>query len=467
MLQLQNFVRAVVFGLGTPVALSAQLTLADALRRADAGATANRLAAGNTAATSAQRLMTLRGVLPTVRVEGGYLRTTDPIDAFGTRLKQRELAEADFDPRRLNFPNAVGNYTGAVVAEQPLINADGWMARRATAHAANASASAAEWTRLSTRVDVIRAYFGAVLATEQIAVLEAASTAAQAHVRQAEAMVRAGMATKSDALLAAVKAGDVEAQRVEAESNAAIARRQLALLIGRGTSSDTVLPPRLPSSAAVRRLALDDTLDALSNARADVEAARMSADAARADVQRARSTYLPRLNAFARYDWNSPQRVYGGERSWTLGVLASWSLFDGASQLAETQAASARLEIATAAASGAVDLARLETERALFTLRSALVRLELAERSVTQSAEAHRIVTRKYEGGLATVAELLDAAAVETQSDLAFSNARFATIVATAERRRALGRDPGTLTQLENGAVATGATRGSLGEIPR
>ncbi|HEX6051521.1 MAG TPA: TolC family protein [Gemmatimonadaceae bacterium] len=452
--------RLIAFALALTVVsgrASAQLTLAEALRTADRAAYANRMAGANAAAADAQRLAPLRGVLPAVRLEGGYLRTTDPIGAFGTRLKQREIGESDFAPSRLNFPNAIGNYTAGVVAEQPLLNADSWLARRATARGASASESSAEWTRLSTRADVIRAYYGAVLAAERVTTLDAAAKAAQAHVRQAESMVRAGMATKSDALLAAVKAGEVEAQRIEARSDAEIARRQLALVIGSSANVDPTLPATLPSSRSIRQVTEGDTLDAASGARADVDAARLGVDAARANVQRARSLYLPRLNAFARYDWNSPQQLYRGERSWTVGILASWSPFEGGAQLAETQAAAAKLELATAAADAAIDQARLETQRSLASLRSALARLDIAERAVAQSAEAHRIVGRKYDGGLATVVELLDAAAAETATALALSNAKFAAVGAAADRRRALGRDPGSLAVLDSASNVAGA----------
>ena len=437
--------------------ISAQLTLGEALRTADGAAYANRIAGANAGAANAQRLAPLRGILPGVRFEGGYLRTTDPIGTFGTELKQREIEPSDFVPSQLNYPDAITNYAAAVVLEQPLFNADSWLARRAAVHGANASQSTVEWTRLSTRADVVHAYYGAVLAAERVATLEASSKAAQAHLRQAEAMVRSGMATKSDALLAAVKAGEVEAQRIEAQSDAETARRQLSLLIGLTAKEDPSLPAVLPSTNAIRAAAASDTLDEQPSGRADLDAARLGVDVARADVRRARSLYLPRLNGFARYDWNSPQQLYGGVKSWTFGVLASWSPFEGGSHLSETQAAAARFELATAAADAAVDQARLETQRSLASLRSALARLDIAERAVAQSVEAHRIVARKYEGGLATVVELLDAAAVETGAALALSNARFATISATAHRRRALGRDPGTLTVLERDANVAGA----------
>ena len=444
-----------VAALAWSTALPAQLTLAGALRTADRDAYANRVASAAANTANARRRTPLRGVLPSVRFEGGYLRTTDPIGAFGTRLKQREIAQSDFDPGRLNYPTAIGNYTAGVVVEQPLLNADSWLGRRAAGYGDSRGQSAAEWTRLSTLVDVIRAYYGAVLATERLTTLNAAAEAAQAHLRQADAMVRAGMATKSDALLAAVKAGDVEAERIEARSDATTARRQLAVMIGLGASAEPAVPARLPPVASIQQLAATDAVDLPSRPRADVDAARSGVGAARTNLQRARSLYLPRLNAFARYDWNSPQHAYGGEKSWTVGVLASWSPFDGASQSAEAQLASAGLELATADADAASDQARLETQRSLASLQAALARLDIAERAVAQSIEAHRIVTRKYEGGLATVVELLDAATVETQSNLALSHAQFIAITAVADRRRASGLDPGTLTSLDAAPAIT------------
>jgi len=69
---------------------------------------------------------------------------------------------------------------------------------------------------------------------------------------------------------------------------------------------------------------------------------------------------------------------------------------------------------------------------------------------VAQGSEAHRIVAKKYAGGLATVAELLSAAALETQTRLGLSDARYQAIVADAAARQAAGADLMALTVLEN-----------------
>lgn len=440
----------------------AQLTLRDAFHRADQAAYGNRIAAGAAGAQRAQTLAPLKGILPNVRLEAGYVRTTDPIGVFGSTLRQRVVTQASFDPRRLNYPSATGNYQGGVVVEQPLFNADAWIGRTAAVHAYDASRATEEWTRLSTRVDVVRAYYGAILATERVATLQAAAAAAHAHVAQAEAMVRQGIVTKSDALLASVRAGEVDAQLAEAEGSAATAGRQLAVLLGGdgASRSPDLAVRRLPSTNRIVAEVSNDTSSLAPRPRADVSAASDGLAAARDDANRARSTLLPRINGFARYDWNSPARLYTGDRNWTVGVMASWSLFAGASEMADMKATVARAAAAGAQAEAATANARLEAEQTRTALAVALKRLDIAERAVTQSAEAHRIVGRKYEGGLATVVELLDAQAVETQSALSLSQARWSAIAAAAERRRALGLDPATLAALDD--TATVAAHASL-----
>jgi outer membrane protein TolC len=408
------------------------------------------------AAQEAATLTPLRGILPSTRFEAGYIRTTDPIGAFGTLLRQRVIGQDDFDPSRLNYPAVASNYTGAVVLEQPLFNADALAGRRAARRASQAAEASTEWTALSTRVDIVRAYYGATLAREKVATLSVSVRAAREHVRRAEAMARNGLVTSSDALLAAVKAGDVEAMLVEAEGDAANAILALATAMGNPTDTSFALPSTLPGSEAVRRIA-NDALQASDVAalRADVRAARAGAEAADADALRARSLYLPRLNAFARYDWNSALRPFGGDNNWSAGVMASWAPFSGAAEIAEARATEGRSRAADAMREGAEARARLEVQQTARTLQVALARLDIAERAVRQSAEAHRIVARKYEGGLAAVVELLDASAAETQSRLALAAARHGLVVSSAERRKALGLDPGAIDVLDGAVAAT------------
>jgi outer membrane protein TolC len=432
-----------------PGPLAAQtISLREALARAAEGAFANRSAAGDARARAAAASASLRGVLPAVRLEGGYTRTTDPLGAFGFRLRQRAVTPEAFDPARLNYPDAIGNVAAGAVVEQPLFNADALFGRRAALRAADAASASEAWVRSGTQVGVIGAYYGAVLAHETVQALDTAFASALAHQRQAESMHRNGVVTRSDALLAAVRAAEVEARLIGARGDSSLSGARLALAIGAPLDSVGIQAVRLPDVPLVRAF-LTAPLPAEVE-RPDVRAARLGLDAARADARRASALFLPRINAFGRLDWNAAGTPFGGDESWTAGVMVSWSPFSGGAELAEGRAARARRESAEAMAEAAGAQAQLDVRSAETRAAVALARMDLAERAVAQSIEAHRIVARKYEGGVASVTELFDAAAAETGARLAFAEARYQAIMAAAERLRARGGDVSAIVTLED-----------------
>ncbi|NNG15005.1 MAG: TolC family protein [Gemmatimonadales bacterium] len=428
--------------------LNAQnLTLAEAFERADQSAYSNRMAEGEIQARSGDKTSALAGILPTLRAEGGYAKTTDPLGAFGTVLRQRAVTPAAFDPAALNHPATQSSYAGGLVVEQPLFNADAWLGRAAASSATAATVAHGRWTWETVRADVVRAYFGAILAGFRVKTLEAASRAAHEHARQAELMVANGMVTRSDALLASVRAGEVDAELATARGARANARRELALLLGAPAIATVALAERLPSPTRIRSVIEPGSL--VEGERSDLAAARHAWDAARRDVWRARSRYLPRFNSFARYDWYAANGIFAGEASWTIGVMAVWTPFAGASEIGDMQAAKGREATARARAEAAEHRAMVEMARHQTEVEVALARLAIAERAVEQSRDAHRIVSRKYEGGLATVVELLDAQATETSTELGLSHAQYQVIVAEADRRKAHGLSIASLIALE------------------
>ena len=463
-----SLVAAAALALPGLAAAQSPLRLADALAEADRRAFANRQATANAASDRARAALPLKGVLPSARIEGGFVRTTDPIGAFGTTLRQRAVSPAAFDPARLNDPAPVNNVTGGLVLEVPVFNADALTGWRAAKSAADASEAMADWTSVSTRAMVVKAYYGAVLAEEKAAMLAQAKRAADAAVRQVESMVRQGLVTKADQLQASVRAGDIEAQLLAAGNDALTARQQLAMLLGRSDTTPVTLPAALPSDSVVRAFARVSARPAggtsSATGRDDVRAAQLGARAATADRQRAAATLLPRVNGFARYDYNSPATLYAGKPNWTVGVMGSWSLFGGASELADMAGASARARSARAGEEAAQVNARVEADAAARAVTLATQRLDLAISAAAQSREAHRLVEKRYAGGLATIAELLGAETAATGAALAEAAARYALIDALAQHRRAIGADPGELAHIDMPSPAS--TNDSRNEDP-
>jgi outer membrane protein TolC len=275
-------------------------------------------------------------------------------------------------------------------------------------------------------------------------------------------MLNQGLVTKADALQASARATDVESQLLAARSDELTASQQLSLLLGRSTRDPVAMPVQLPADAPVRALAVRDTLTitdqsgestrvtTLVASRADVRAANAGVRAASADRLRAGSTLLPRVNSFARYDWNDPTSLYSGRKNWTIGVMASWSLFGGGSELADLAGATAREASAKAGQEAALAQGQFEADASRRAVVVALQRLDLATRVAEQSREAHRLVEKRYAGGLATIAELLGAESQATGAALAHAAARYTLIDAIATHRRAIGADPAELAILDN-----------------
>jgi outer membrane protein TolC len=426
------------------------LSLSAAFAEADGRAYSNRLSTARREVAAAARLTTLRGILPSLQAEAGWMRSTDPLSAFGFTLRQRMVSQLSFDPNSLNNPAAISNVGGSVVLSLPVFNADAWLGRSAAGRIEDAAEAEEHWTQSDTRLQVVRAYYGGILAGTRVASLEEGLAAARSHVRRAELLHEQGLVTRSDVLLASVGAGKAETQLLAAQGEASLAVTRLAIVLGAPNDTTLVLPRTLPSVANVSALPSTKTE---TQPRADVEAARLSSEAATLDVRRATALLLPRIGSFARYDWNHPTSLIGGKPSWTVGIVASVSLFGGASELAERRRAQAQAKTATAMADALDARAQLEEREWRNELEVAVARLAIAERAVNQSAEAHRIMTRKYEGGLATITELLDTSTQEIASHLERDAAIYDVIVAAAAWRLAAGGRVTDLTVLDrNGA---------------
>lgn len=427
---------------------SQQLTLASALQQADATGYANRASRAQAESERAHALGSLEGILPTVRFETGVITTTDPLGAFGFLLSERAVTSAAFDPAVLNEPGARSNWNSAVVMQMPLLNADAWTRRSASRAGAHAADETSEWTRTTTRLRVVQAYYGARLAAEVMRTLGAAQAAANTHVHEVASRLEQGLVTRSDLLLAQLRVGETDAQLIAARAGETIARRELALVLGAPNDTAYSLRDSLPSSQRIRELA--ESLSAAPPARtADVAAACSSADAATRDLTRATQRILPRVNGFARYDWNDASTPTHGSGAWTVGVRASWTPFSGFAELSDVRGARARATAAQTMAEAAEAEASLRLSASEREVTVALARLTIAERAVDQGSEAHRLVARQYAGGLAGITELLGAQAMETQTRLGLAQARVALITAIAARQLARGSDPAAIAALE------------------
>jgi outer membrane protein, multidrug efflux system len=215
---------------------------------------------------------------------------------------------------------------------------------------------------------------------------------------------------------------------------------QLSILVGRAPGP---IPTGSTLDAAVAAVVVPDsvTADVLLR-RPDVRRADRELAAATNRIGLALGTRLPRIVVTGQYGSQTPNskdlftkgsEVYGVQ----LGL--SMPLFDGGRGKANVEAARARAEQARARYEKIVLTAMGETADALVGVRTNRDQLAALSTQAIALRDALRLAQRRYEGGIASYLEVLDAQRSLFAAELALTSARRQYLVATVQLYKAIG----------------------------
>ena len=386
-----------------PVA-AASLTIEDAIRAAWADAPSLRASSALAQAARADADRARDARLPTVSLSARAIRTDEPMAAFGLRLDQARIGAADFDPRRLNDPAAVGAVGGGVTLSVPVFAGGRLVAGQRAARAA-AGAQAADDTqrRMEVAAAVVEAYFGAQAAEEGVRYADDLL----AHASETERFVRErnaqGLVLDADLSRASAFRAQAQAERALAEQRRASARSALALLAGDDAArAELATPVSAPGPHALAGGAPPEH-------RPDLRAARLRSDAAREGVAAARGGLLPALFAQASAETMRTPALDEGA-SWTaVGLVLRWDLSLGDAD--GVRAASARARAADEALAWRRREAAREVGEADRAVDTADARVRAAEEAVSASESARSLRAARHRQGLLPLTDVLDAEA--------------------------------------------------------
>jgi outer membrane protein TolC len=158
---------------------------------------------------------------------------------------------------------------------------------------------------------------------------------------------------------------------------------------------------------------------ALAN-RPDLKRIASEEAAQRQSVSMAKSSFGPRVNAFAGWEMDNPTFVAGGGgNNWLGGIEVQFDIFQGGAKRAELTRQRALEEKVVAMKQSASDAVRLEVRRAYYETDANRQQIEVARAAIAQAQESLRINRDRYDSGLITITDLLSAedAARRTQTD--------------------------------------------------
>jgi len=431
-------IRLCVLGSGAAAQNLAPLRLSVDEARMRAVAASHRLAEARARAAAADDAVAVRDAAdrPIVAFQGSYTRTN--------HVTEFVVPTSTGMPRVL-YPDAPDNYRTRMDLQWPIYSGGRTdaleRAARAEASAASGDVAAAQ---SDLRLEVTRAFWALVTARATSDVLARSLTRADAHLGDVRERFKAGLVPPNEIASAEAQQARQRMLLIEAQNQRALASAELARLLGvdllqpiepvEPLALPPVAPPPLPGLLAEAR--------AMRHERRSLEQRIEAADFQRVAADAGRR---PTVAVTGGFDYSRPNlRIFPiAERwddSWDAGIAVRWPLWDGGRARTEATQAGRLVDAARQRLAEFDSVLALEVQQRLLELDSGRAAIAAADEAARAAAEARRVVTERYQAGVATQTEILDADVALLQAELDRTRTFAAVRLAEARLERALGR---------------------------
>jgi outer membrane protein len=369
-----------------------------------------------------------------------FTRGNNPVYVFGSLLTQRQFTASDFALNALNAPLPLDNFLTQFTGSVPLY--DGGQISRRIRDArlqAETAAQQKQRTRQEVIFQVIEAYTRFLLAQESVRVAEASVAMTKSDLHRAQARLQQGIAVSSDVLSAQAQVAQAEEDLLSAQNSEAVAHAALNVAMGLAEDAPSRIAGRLSETQfSAGELAERD--QAALRLRPDLAGAQLGQQRATNAAGLARAAFLPQISLFS--SWETANQTFAGlgGHNWTAGATLTFNIFDGGRNAARLAAAHAKQRQAADELSSLIASVRLQVREAYSNLVTAGKRIEVARAAVSQARDSLRILQNRYDAGLITITDLLQAETARTRAEENYLNAIFDYRVSYAALELATGQ---------------------------
>ena len=342
---------------------------------------------------------------PRLYLAGNYAYTDNPTQAFMMTLNQRNLnmTSPGFDP---NDPEATDNTRLTLGLKYRLYNGGTNVISIEMAEVGKeAHESQLRAVRNELIYQVTRGYYGVLRAQAFVQVQEESIRSLEENLRVAAERYKAGSAVKTDVLNLEVKLAQAREDLIQATNGVQLAIASLNTAIG----SDLVLPEGLqaPESMDMDKMPAPLNYADIEN-RPELSTTRKMAAIKEHSYKKSRHSNYPTLDAYGSYDVDTGD-LEAFKDSYLVGVVAEWEFFSGFQGSNKNKSARAEWQAAKHEEQKVYNNLRLDLHQAYLKSLEAWQRLQVTHKSVESAAEALRITSEQYKGGVADITILLTA----------------------------------------------------------
>ena len=414
-----------------------QLTLRQAINQALGQSPEAAIARAGNQDAKAGAAMARTALLPQLGFTEDISRGDDPVYVFGSKLRQHQFTQADFDVNALNRPQPIGNFSTRFSGS--------WMAfdsfktqkqiHRADLFKQSASSSAMAVDQQIV-IRVVGAYQQVLYAQRAVDVAQHEHETAAALLNSVDDHVKAGLAVESDRMLAQVNIAERKQELIAAQGDLELAWASLREAMGAPDLKEAELKPIEPHTFP--QGALDEEIATAVKTRPDLMALGQAQSAQESAVSAAKSEFGPRVSAYGNWEEDRTSFAGSGGNNWVAGMQINMDIlpFGKRAQLARESAAKQKIDAQVAATRQHL---RLQVSQAHIHRKTAELSLETARAAMSDSAESLRILKNRYSAGLANITDLLRAEDAERESQSNYWHAVYGNAMAYSELLYATG----------------------------
>lgn len=260
-------------------------------------------------------------------------------------------------------------------------------------------------------------YFNMLNATNMKALRQESVDRLQAHLDNVIAQYNVGIVARADVLRSEVELANAKQDYITASNQYDVAEATLNNIIGTPLGTTLLLKDRLQYEPYENDMAY--CLACSEQHRPELKQAEYGVDAAEAALVVARSGHMPKINAVAGNYWGgTDESNWPGDDNdhWSVGVTASMNIFDSGVTWSKIHAAQEALVQAKENQRQIKDAVELEVRTDYLSMREAEKRISTAQVAVASAEEDYHIAVVRYQAGVGTNIDVMDAQEALTQA---------------------------------------------------
>lgn len=304
-----------------------------------------------------------------------------------------------------------------------------------------ASKLSTENDKIAIAYNVAQAYNNLFKANQSIKVLEENLTASQKRDETFLKLENNGVIARNDRLKANLQTSNIELQLLEAKNNYNIANINMDLLLGIPETTEIEVDQNYIDEGSEVK-AVDYYINEAKENRKDLQALAQQRKAAELGSKSAKAENLPSIAFTGGYVAADIPKFLTVYNAVNVGVGISYNLSNIWKENSSLKQSQAREKQLAATDELLNDNIKLDVNREYQNTDYSKKRIAVYEKAAEQANENYRITKNKYDNGLATMTELLDADAAQISSNVGVINAKADAALAY----RKLLQTTGTLT---------------------